>query len=228
MILPWPYPGRHRGWRCRGARSRGWPAPGCRAASETPAGAVERLDLGLLVHARHQRPLRWIEVEPDDVTDLGHEQRVLRQLPRILLVRSQSEHPPDPRHHRLASTPDGRPSSASTSAWRPAGSVSKVAAINASIRSSPTTRGRPDAARRPIRPDPARQSGCASAAPWRWTAQPFGEIGVGFAVGCRQHDSCPHRQPSRTRTSPRPAFQLGTLISGQHDLARMGSRHNPV
>ena len=64
-------------------------------------GAIERLDLGLLVHAQHQRPLGGIQVQPDDVADLGHEQRILGQLPRILFVRSQSERPPDPRHHRL-------------------------------------------------------------------------------------------------------------------------------
>ena len=33
-------------------------------------GPVQRLDLRLLVHAQHQRPLRWVQVQPDDVTDL--------------------------------------------------------------------------------------------------------------------------------------------------------------
>ena len=63
---------------------------------------VECLDLGLLVHAQHERPFGWVEVQPDDVADLGHEQRVLGQFPRILFVGCQSERPPYPRHHRLA------------------------------------------------------------------------------------------------------------------------------
>jgi hypothetical protein len=34
-------------------------------------GAVECLDLGLLVHAQHQGLLGWVQVEPDHVTNLG-------------------------------------------------------------------------------------------------------------------------------------------------------------
>jgi len=33
-------------------------------------GAVERLDLGLLVDAQHQCTLGWIQVQPDHVADL--------------------------------------------------------------------------------------------------------------------------------------------------------------
>ena len=33
-------------------------------------GAVERLDLGLLVHAQHDRAIRWLKIEPDDVAHL--------------------------------------------------------------------------------------------------------------------------------------------------------------
>jgi hypothetical protein len=33
-------------------------------------GAVQRLHLGLLVHGQHQRPIRWSEVEPDDIAYL--------------------------------------------------------------------------------------------------------------------------------------------------------------
>lgn len=55
----------------------------------------------LLAQAERHGPLRRVEVEPDDVADLGHEQRILGQVPRILLARSQSESSPDPRDHRL-------------------------------------------------------------------------------------------------------------------------------
>jgi hypothetical protein len=39
-------------------------------------GAFQRLDLGLLVHTEDDRPLGWVQVEPDDVVDLGREVRV--------------------------------------------------------------------------------------------------------------------------------------------------------
>jgi hypothetical protein len=64
-------------------------------------GPIQSLDLRLLVHARHDRALRRIQVEPDDVTDLLHEQRVLGQLSALLAVRMQAERAPDPRHRRL-------------------------------------------------------------------------------------------------------------------------------
>ena len=43
-------------------------------------GPVERLDLGLLVDAQHDGPLGRVEVEPDDVGDLGHQGRVGAEL----------------------------------------------------------------------------------------------------------------------------------------------------
>ena len=39
-------------------------------------GAVQRLDLGLLVHAQHHCLLGWVQVQPDDVVDLGFQLRV--------------------------------------------------------------------------------------------------------------------------------------------------------
>ena len=47
-------------------------------------GAVQRLDLGLLVDAQHHRALGRVEIEPDDVADLVDELRVPGQLPRLL------------------------------------------------------------------------------------------------------------------------------------------------
>jgi hypothetical protein len=34
-------------------------------------GALEGLELGLLVHAQHDRAVGWVQVEPGDVMDLG-------------------------------------------------------------------------------------------------------------------------------------------------------------
>jgi hypothetical protein len=43
-------------------------------------GPVQRLDLGLLVHTQHQRPLGRIQGQPDHVADLVDALRVARQL----------------------------------------------------------------------------------------------------------------------------------------------------
>ena len=58
-------------------------------------GAVERLDLRLLVDAQHQSPLWRRQVEADDVAHLLDEQRIVRQLERLAAVRLQSERAPD-------------------------------------------------------------------------------------------------------------------------------------
>ena len=84
-----------------------------------PARIQQRLVAHLLVHAEHDRALRRIQVEADDVADLLDEQRVLRELPGVLAVRLEPERPPDPRAPRSASARPRRPSNASTSASRP-------------------------------------------------------------------------------------------------------------
>ncbi len=43
-------------------------------------GAVQRLNLSLLVHTQHQGAVGRVEVEADDVTDFVDEQRVAAQL----------------------------------------------------------------------------------------------------------------------------------------------------
>jgi pimeloyl-ACP methyl ester carboxylesterase len=82
-------------------------------------GPVERLNLSLFVHAQHQRPLRRIRMQSDDIADLLHEQRVLGQLPRILFVRRQSECSPHPATPSTATCPGAWPSTASTNEWHP-------------------------------------------------------------------------------------------------------------
>jgi len=50
-------------------------------------GPVQRLDLGLLIHTQHQRGVRRIQVEPDDVANLVDEQRVGGQFERVGAMR---------------------------------------------------------------------------------------------------------------------------------------------
>ena len=85
-------------------------------------GAIQRLDLGLLVDAEHDRALGRVEIQPDDVADLLDELRVLGELPRLLAVRLQPERLPDPVHRRLREPDLARPSTASTNASRPSAS----------------------------------------------------------------------------------------------------------
>ena len=56
-------------------------------------GAVQRLDLGLLVHAQHDRLLRRVQVQPDDVDELLLEPRVVGELERLDPVRLQTRAP---------------------------------------------------------------------------------------------------------------------------------------
>ena len=90
-------------------------------------GAVEGLDLALLVHAQDDGPLRRGQVQPDDVPDLLDEERVGRELERLAQVRLEAERPPDPDDGRLgqaevagqrAGTPVGRVRRAWTSRVR--------------------------------------------------------------------------------------------------------------
>ena len=68
-------------------------------------GAVERLDLALLVDAEHQRAVRRVEIEADDVAHLVDELRVARQLEALDPVRLQAEGAPDTVHRRDARRP---------------------------------------------------------------------------------------------------------------------------
>jgi hypothetical protein len=75
-------------------------------------GPVNRLDLGLLVHAQDQGVCRRIEVQAHDVDDLGLELGVGGVLERPGLVGLQAVGPPDPVHggggklHRFGQLPD--------------------------------------------------------------------------------------------------------------------------
>ena len=63
-------------------------------------GPVERLDLGLLIDAEHDRTVRWIEVEADDLGDLLLEHRVVRDLEPLHDMRLQPGIGPDAPHAR--------------------------------------------------------------------------------------------------------------------------------
>ena len=105
-------------------------------------GAVQRLDLALLVDAQHHGAVGRVEIEPDDVAHLLDEQRIGRELEGLAAVRLQPEGPPDAMDRR------GRMADAAAMARRlqcvaPGGRVSSVRRIVSAIASSPIRRGAP-------------------------------------------------------------------------------------
>src|SRR3984893_8266127 len=67
-------------------------------------GAVERLDLRLLIDRQHQRVLGRIDIEADDVLDLGGKLRIVGQLERSHPVRLEAVRRPDPLYAVMADT----------------------------------------------------------------------------------------------------------------------------
>src|SRR6516162_48336 len=82
-------------------------------------GAVERLDLALLIDRQHQGMLRRIDIEADDILDLGGKFRVARQLEGAHPMRLQTVRRPDPLY--AAKTDAGR------FGQRPTGPVRRLA-----------------------------------------------------------------------------------------------------
>src|SRR5437867_7008284 len=80
--------------------------------------AIQRLNLGLLVHAQHDRAIRRIQVEPDDVPPLLDQERARRQLDALAAVRAQAEGPPNPRDTAAAGGRPASPATACSSGWR--------------------------------------------------------------------------------------------------------------
>src|SRR6266498_3716000 len=66
--------------------------------------AVKRLDLALLVHTEHQRTIRRIEVQPDDVAHFLDKHWVGGELEGLDPVRLQPEGTPDAMHARYRNT----------------------------------------------------------------------------------------------------------------------------
>ena len=69
---------------------------------QTRLGAIERLDLGLLVDRKHDRMLGRGHIEADDVLELGRELRITRALEGAQAMRLQVVRRPDPLHRAQA------------------------------------------------------------------------------------------------------------------------------
>src|SRR5216684_1183071 len=62
---------------------------------------AQRLNLTLLIHAQHQRMMRRVQVQADDVAHLVDQQRIVGELKRLAAMRTQPEGPPDATHRGL-------------------------------------------------------------------------------------------------------------------------------
>ena len=103
---------------------------------------MQRLDLGLLIHAEHDRALGRVQVEPDDVADLGDELRVAGELSGLLAVWLQPEGAPDAVHRRCVSPTSVAIERVDQCVASP-GVVCSVLTITSSTLSSLIVRGRP-------------------------------------------------------------------------------------
>ena len=69
---------------------------------QTGLGAVERLDLALLVDGQHDRMGGRVDIKADDVAQLRHELRIARELEAAQAMRREPVRLPDALHRRDA------------------------------------------------------------------------------------------------------------------------------
>jgi hypothetical protein len=195
-----------------------------RHARQQRLAAIERLNLGLLVDAQHQRALRRVQVQADDVSHLLDEQRVLGELPVLDAVRLQPERPPHPGHRRLRDARHvghltRRPVRAPIRRRRFQRPHDDLLDLGVSDRSRPS---RPRLVEQPVQPPlgkPRPPLGHRRPA----DPEPLGDPRVALAGRGRQHDPAAHRQPGSSLAPPRPALQLLALAVREVDRDRLRS-----
>jgi hypothetical protein len=187
-------------------------------------GAIERLDLRLLIHAEHQRALRRRHVEPDDIDDLLGQPRIAGELERADLMRLELVLAPDPVHRRRRDPGRGR--------------QSPHAPLHAAIRrllqrlgQHPldlviVDRARTTRTRRVSQARHALLIETASPQPHGRQRHPElrGDLGIRRALGRAQHDPRPQRLLLRHRRTPKQRAQIALLVLRELDRYR-GTRH---
>src|SRR5215831_21214345 len=81
-------------------------------------GAIQGLNLRLLIGAEHECALRRIQIQAHDVPHLFHEERVLRELEGLGPMRLQAEGAPDAADRALARSSSNPSSRAATNRLR--------------------------------------------------------------------------------------------------------------
>ena len=190
-------------------------------ARQDRLGAVQRLHLGLLVHAQHQRPLRRIQVQPDHVADLVDELRIARQLEGVGQVWLEPKRLPDPPDGGLAQPrPLGhrrpRPVRGILGGLLQGGHHHRLNLLIADR----AGRARPRLIDQPFQPPGHKPRPPLAHGRQRHPQLP-GDLLVGRPGGARQHDPASQRQRLGALGPPRPAPQRLALIVVQ-DQRRLG------
>ena len=201
---------------------------GAREHRQDRRGAVERLDLGLLIDAQHDGALGRVEVEPDDVADLLDEQRVLGELPRLLAVRLQPERLPDPVHRRLRQADLGAIDRVDQCVASFGVALQRLDDHLLDLRVGDRPRPARAAAHRSARPGDARQTACATPRRRDVDPEPLGDLGRSCSPSAAANTIRERtRQRLRARTPTRPRLQLLALGLGELDHHRARIRHTP-
>ena len=180
-------------------------------------GAIERLDLGLLIDAQHHRRIGRVQVQPDDVTNLVDELRVRRQLEAVGEMRLEPERPPDLRHRRL-----GHPRRLGHRPRRPVRRIRR--GLLERLDDHPLDVGIAHRARRTgtgivpqtvetqlDEPTPPLADGVLV------HPEAAGDLPIGRPFSAGQHDPTTCRQRVRALRASRPALQRLALIVAQHE-----------
>ena len=186
--------------------------------------AIERLDLGLLIHAHHDGGIGRVEIQPDDVSDLVDELRIGRELERFGLLRLEPERPPDATDRGLA-----HPRRGGHRARRPVRRVWRALLKRLDDHTLDVIiADRPRLARTRLVVQPVQTAPREPPAPapdsLRAAAQPRRDVLAGLAVTRRQHDPAAQRQRLRARRSPRPPLEHLPLLATEHNLHTLRHR----
>ncbi len=204
----------------------GHPGRFARLDRQRRLGAIQRLDLGLLIHADDQSALRRIEVEPDDVDHLLDQLRVLGELERADLMRFELVIAPDPMHRRGRDPGRGR-QPAHAPMRRPVRrglQRHRQHRCDLSRRRSPAAV--PSAARSAALQARARRNSVATTRPSAATHRSRAAISVFVAPSAAtQHDPRAHRLLLGRRRGPQHRAKLLFLLLGELDR-RSGAGHN--
>ena len=193
-------------------------------------GPLQGLTLGLLVHAQHHRGLRGIQVQPDDIDELGLEVRIVGQLERLHPPRAQLPRPPQTRHRVLADTVarrhgPRRPMRRTTRRAPPQRvRHDRLDDLSGNLRLAPPPRTHPTHRRDTVggEPNPPRPHR-VGLHPHRTSDRP-----VRHPVGGHHQRRRLTHLPIRQRIRPRHHLQLPTMLNRHLQRGRNHHRHTPT
>ena len=182
-------------------------------------GAIERLNLALLINRQNDGVVRRIDIEADDVTQLGDELRVIGQLELTHPVGLQPVGPPDALHRA-----DADPDCSGHGRAGPMGCVRRRSSQGQGCHALDNLgcQRRDSRGPRLVAPQPGNARGAKPLLPapdhgFGLSGSPH-DFGGAVAVRCQQDDLCPPDMLLRTVSVGYNRFQLDSLGSAQFDL----------